>query len=53
VSEFRNKTVSLTEEAIKELNEVKKAIGNPGDSATLRFCIKQAYNNLNQRKEAV
>jgi hypothetical protein len=46
VSEYIQKSWHTTEETLRELETISKAIGNANISATLRYCVKQTYNNL-------
>lgn len=46
MSDFLQKTWHTTEEVLRQLDEVGERVGVMNRSATIRYCIKKAYEEL-------
>lgn len=49
---YLQKTWTATEDSVSELETIQKALGQSSMSATLRYCIKQVFNQLKKEQNA-
>lgn len=50
MSEFKQKAWTATDEALEQIEQISRSIGNQNMSATIRYCVQEVFKNLSQKE---